>query len=374
MLSFIHTADVHLDAPLASLASLYEVRQHDFRQTMKTIRNLVASNQADFWLIAGDLMEYHGGTRATALFLAELFASLDPVPVLIAPGNHDPWMEGSFYQTLEWPSNVFFFTSEWGAYEFPEKECVVYGWGFPHAHVAESPLEQFPGKLDEYKHHLMVIHGTVLAQEEWGHQPYAPLPLAKLEELGMDYVALGHIHKPHQFLHPQTAFPFAAYPGSPEGLTIKETGERHVIYGQIDANGRVQLSHLPVSTRQIRRLSVTLEGVETAEAMLKRVEAVLAHEPVDNLLYVTLEGQRASHLTPSLDLLHAHFRSHFHLQFSDLTYPDIDVERFIRENGLIGRWLAKLQEAVRGAANEAEQEVAQLAWEEAVRRIGGSIR
>lgn len=374
MVSFIHTADVHLDAPLASLGNLYELRQHDFRLTMQTIRDQVVSNQADFWLIAGDLIEYHGGTRSTALFLNELFASLDPIPVIIAPGNHDPWMEGSFYQTLDWPPNVFFFTNEWGAYEFPEKQTVIYGWGFPHAHVSESPLELFPGKLEGYRHHLMVIHGTVLTQEDWGHQPYAPLPLSKLEELGMDYIALGHIHKSHPFIHSTRSVPIAAYPGSPEGLTSKETGVRHVIYGQIDEAKGLHLSTLPVSTRQIHRVTVTLDGVETIEGLISVIHLTLAPYDKNDLLYVTLEGQRASHLMPSLELLQSQFRDFYYLQFQDHTYPDIDVERLIQENGLIGKWLVKLQEAREQASTSEEREVAELALQEAIKRIGGSFQ
>ncbi|MGD8192071.1 metallophosphoesterase family protein [Brevibacillus ginsengisoli] len=374
MLSFIHTADVHLDAPLASLGDLYEVRQHDFRLTMQTIRDVVKDKQVDFWLIAGDLIEYHGGTRATALFLNELFTSVDPIPVLIAPGNHDPWMEGSFYQTLDWPPNVFFFTNEWGAYEFPDKQTVIYGWGFPHAHVADSPLESFPGKLEGYHHHLMVLHGTVLTQEDWGHQPYAPLPLSRLEEVGMDYIALGHIHKAHQFIHSSRSVPIAAYPGSPEGLTSKETGERHVIYGQIEPQKGLQLSTIPVSTRQIQRVTVTLDGVETMEGLISVIHLALAHYNKNHLLYVTLEGQRASHLTPSLELLQTQFRDYYYLQFQDQTYPDIDVERLIQDNGLIGKWLVKLREARDQAATPEEQDVAQLALQEAIKRIGGSLQ
>ncbi|MCK9927351.1 hypothetical protein MXD62_09230, partial [Frankia sp. Mgl5] len=81
---------------------------------------------------------------------------------------------------LEWPPNVIFFTPEWGVYEFPEKSCVIYGWGFSQAHLTESPLRNFPGKLPGFQYHLMLLHGTVEMGRDWGHQPYAPLPLAEL--------------------------------------------------------------------------------------------------------------------------------------------------------------------------------------------------
>jgi exonuclease SbcD len=374
MLSFIHTADVHLDAPLQSLSALYELRQDDFRRTMQRIRDLVSDKGVDFWLIAGDLLEYHGGKRSTALFLRELFASVAPVTVCIAPGNHDPWRPDSFYQTVDWPGNVIWFTPEWGAYEFPEKSCVVYGWGFPQPHVYDSPLKHFPGKLPGYRYHLMVLHATVGGGQEWDHQPYAPVSLAELAGSGMDYVALGHIHRPTQFRHPVRQTPFAAYPGSPEGLTAKEDGERCVLYGRLDEAGHLTLESIPVQSRLIRKREIAVAGAETMEQLIDRVERELADESPEDLLYVSLTGERASHFTPSLEVLQQRFSRFFFIQFVDKTWPDVDLEKIQAEQGIWSRWLAKLEEAEAQAADEAAREIVRMARREALWRIGGTMR
>ncbi|UFJ39691.1 DNA repair exonuclease [Brevibacillus humidisoli] len=372
MISFIHMADVHLDAPLKSLSEKYELRQQDFRQTMKRVRDLVLSRQVDYWLIAGDLLEYHGGTRATASFLQDLFASVAPVPVCIAPGNHDPWLEDSFYRTLEWSSNVIFFTPEWGAYEFPEKSCVVYGWGFPQTHVSQSPMQDFPGKLPGYQNHLMVLHATV--GEDGDHHPYAPVSLAELAQTGVDYAALGHIHKPRTYLHPHTGSPFAAYPGTPEGLTVKESDERHVLYGQLDETGRVALEAISVQSRRIRKVEVELQGAESMEAIFKRVETALASEHQDDLLFIELVGERASHLVPSLDLLYAQYGSYFFVRFEDKSWPDLDEQQLLQQGGILARWLEKLAEQAERSDDPRERLIAQTARREALRQIGGMLR
>lgn len=374
MLSFIHTADVHLDAPLQSLSELYELRQDDFRRTMRRIRDLVLDKQVDFWLIAGDLLEYHGGRRSTALFLRDLFASLSPVPVCIAPGNHDPWRPDSFYQTLDWPGNVYWFTPEWGAFEFPEKSCVVYGWGFPHPHVYDSPLATFPGKLGGYQHHLMVLHASIVNTGKEEHHPYAPVTLQELASTGMNYVALGHIHKPFQFLHPVGKQPFAAYPGSPEGLTTKEEGTRYVLYGELDGSGRLTLTELPVEHRQIRKREISLGGIETMEQLERLLEEELAAEKETDLLYITLTGERAAHFVPATDVLQQRFFRFFLIQFQDQTWPDIDADKLIADGGVWGRWLVKLAEWEDLATDEAEREKVRLARKEALVRIGGSVR
>ncbi|MED4584172.1 DNA repair exonuclease [Brevibacillus choshinensis] len=374
MLSFIHTADVHLDAPLHTLSELYELRQDDFRKTMRAIRDLVLDRQVDFWLIAGDLLEYHGGRRSTALFLRDLFASVAPIPVCIAPGNHDPWRPDSFYQTLEWSGNVHWFTPEWGAYEFPEKSCVVYGWGFPQAHVYESPLTSFPGKLGGYQRHVMVLHGSLLGKETEEHHPYAPINLQGLADTGMDYVALGHIHKPGQFLHPVRKTPFAAYPGSPEGLNTKEEGARCVLYGEIDESGKVALEAVPVGQRQIRKREISLDGAETMELLVEHLEQNLASEQSTDMLYITLTGERAAHFIPSTAVLQQRFSRFFLFQVTDQTWPDVDADKLIADGGIWGKWLAKLAQREDQAASEAERDVIRQSRREVLARIGGSAR
>lgn len=374
MLSFIHTADVHLDAPLQTLSGLYELRQDDFRRTMRRIRDLVLDRQVDFWLIAGDLLEYHGGRRSTALFLRDLFASVAPVPVCIAPGNHDPWRADSFYQTLDWPGNVYWFTPEWGAFEFPDKSCVVYGWGFPGPHVYESPLASFPGKLDGYQHHLMVLHASVLGGGEEEHHPYAPITLQEMAAAGMDYIALGHIHKPAQYLHPVTKKPFSAYPGSPEGLNTKEEGERCVLYGELDAAGKLALEPISVQHRIVRKREIALNGAETMEQVTEIVQRELAYEKDEDMLYVTLTGERAAHFVPSVQVLTQRFSRFFVSEFTDRTWPDVDADKLIEGGGVWGRWLTKLKLAEENATTDQEREIARLARQEALARIGGTIR
>lgn len=376
MLSFIHIADVHLDAPIRAMSVSYELRQDDFRRTMRTVRDLVLEKRADVWLIAGDLMELHGGRRTTAIFLRDLFASVAPTPVCIAPGNHDPWRADSFYQSLEWPGNVYWFTPEWGAFEFPEKSCVVYGWGFPQPHVYESPLAEFPGKLPGYRHHLMVLHASVVNGGGEEHHPYAPVTIEQLAETGMDYIALGHIHKPARFAHPVHRRTFAAYPGSPEGLSVKENGPRHVLYGELNEAGELLLEELPVQTRMIVRREIDIQGAETVDQVADILESGLADVQDGQILDITLTGNRPVHFTPATDVLEKRFSRFFAIRIADRTRPDLDAGKLIAEGGIWGRWLQRLAEeeaAAAASSDEQRQAVARMAMKIALERIGGMI-
>ena len=60
--------------------------------------------------IGGDLYEHERAGVDTGRFLADTFASWQPMRVLIAPGNHDALLPGSLYRRVEWPSNVTVFS------------------------------------------------------------------------------------------------------------------------------------------------------------------------------------------------------------------------------------------------------------------------
>src|SRR5690606_35999305 len=59
---------------------------------------------------AGDLFEQDRYTPDSAAFLRRVFADLHPIPVLLAPGNHDWYGPASLYQQVDWTDNVHVFT------------------------------------------------------------------------------------------------------------------------------------------------------------------------------------------------------------------------------------------------------------------------
>jgi DNA repair exonuclease SbcCD nuclease subunit len=62
--------------------------------------------------VGGDLYEHDRATLDTGNFIAKEFARLAPKPVLITPGNHDPYAPDSLYRRVAWPDNVVIFDQE----------------------------------------------------------------------------------------------------------------------------------------------------------------------------------------------------------------------------------------------------------------------
>lgn len=92
---FVHTADVHLDSPLRSLAlrnqGLSELFCNATRQAFARTINLCLEEQVDALLLAGDPYDGEQTSMKTARFLAEQLHRLGQagIETFIVRGNHD---------------------------------------------------------------------------------------------------------------------------------------------------------------------------------------------------------------------------------------------------------------------------------------------
>lgn len=110
---FIHTADIHLDSPLRSLAlrnpDLAELVGDASRQAIVSIVDLCLAERVDALVIAGDLYDGDQTSMKTARFLASQMARLHQAGVRIFKirGNHDAMSRIS--KQLVFPDTVTIF-------------------------------------------------------------------------------------------------------------------------------------------------------------------------------------------------------------------------------------------------------------------------
>ena len=124
MIKLIHGADFHLDSPFSGLAPDQAAqRRREQRELLSRLARLAREREAGLVLLSGDLLDGRQTYRETAQALAQTLGEI-PCPVLIAPGNHDPYTAKSLYAALDWPDNVHIFSAEAPQYvEFPALKC-----------------------------------------------------------------------------------------------------------------------------------------------------------------------------------------------------------------------------------------------------------
>ena len=108
-MKLLHTADLHLDSAFCTLGAIgSQGRREAQRSLLKRIFDTAKREECDMMLIAGDLFDTVFVTPETKKLCMELFADFG-APIVIAPGNHDPFVDGSLYKSADLPENVFVF-------------------------------------------------------------------------------------------------------------------------------------------------------------------------------------------------------------------------------------------------------------------------
>ncbi len=241
-------------------------RRQGIRDALRRIVQLAGELRVDALTIAGDLFEDERARSDTGAFLADALGGLS-CPVLIAPGNHDPWHAGGTYARQAWPANVHIFTT-------PTLTAVavdgVRVFGAAHVQPKGTPNLLERVRVPAGPPAIALFHGAEIGQlpfEEAGKGDHAPFAEAEIERAGFAYALCGHYHRPR-------ATPLLCYPGNPEPLTFGETGT--------GGAALVDLSSLPpqvtmhrVATFQAVDVTVDVTGCSHRDAVIDRVRAAL---------------------------------------------------------------------------------------------------
>ncbi|MDR6225234.1 metallophosphoesterase family protein [Desmospora profundinema] len=344
-ITFIHTADLHLDLPFQGWRGSDDVLlrwRDEHRRTFAATIDTVMEKQTDYLLIAGDWLEYETASRSTAEWLIEQLERIKNTQVLIAPGNHDPFRPDSYYHSLSWPEHVTIFTGDWEERRFPEHGLTVVGRGFREF---EEPEAEMPSvRVPEGERLILLFHGTL--QNGNAGSPYFPVTKEKLAPLEADYVALGHIHQPHALRLNNQKRTWVRYPGSPHALRWQETGERSVTWGRLSDSG-CHWEPVSVQTRRFEVDMIPLEGCKTDGEALKQIKQMIPEgKERDACRRLVLNGRRQAGWKPRAEWLSLQLKQSgfYHVEIVDETLPDYDLEWLRSQEGLVGTFVRKMEE------------------------------
>ena len=322
-LRILHSADWHLDSPFAGFPpEQRESLRQEQRRIPEMIGDICRREGCDLVLLAGDLFD--GEPRfQTVELLKRAFADWG-VPVLIAPGNHDFCCPGSPWLEESWPENVHIFTGMLESVVIPQLDCRVYGAGY-QSMDCEGLLEGFQAEGKE-KYCIAVLHADATA----ANSPCCPVTVAQVRNSGLDYLALGHIHKAGSFRAGST---LCGWPGCPMGRGWDETGEKGVCI--VTLEDTAQIRAVPLDT--IRFYDWEVEIGEDAAAAL---ETVLPAVPNRNFYRLTLTGCADA----DMEQLAYRFAGFPNLQLRDQTEEPGDLWADLGEDTLRGVYFRMLRQ------------------------------
>ncbi len=310
-MKLLHFSDLHLDSPFSKSTMPPKIAQGcrlRLRRTLIKILDLAVEHEVDAVTIGGDLFEGDRVSKDTIQFLRESFAQLAPIPILIAPGNHDYYNPVSPYARFEWPENVYIFSDYKPRPVTLMNDVLIWGVANTLPNCRDNPLTEFRAHPDGMKH-LLLLHGTEMGHFDESRGEYAPFQVSDLERAGIQMALLGHFHGGRVIHHHDRAI--AVYPGSPQPLDFGETGQHTVVLlDWHDDEPRITL--IPVATQAFITLDFKPEPISDTHSLAEGIiSAIPEKAPEANFLRVHLIGEEPESLNLELGLLEAHLSQYF---------------------------------------------------------------
>ena len=351
----LHCADIHIGAAESFLGVLSKSRRAETLITFEKIITLAKDEGVGLLLISGDLFDSNNIEESVALRVIECFKSIPHINIVYCAGNHDPLNLNSPFARYNnmLPENFHILPVFDSVVELDDLGVKVYGRSFDEVYTKAT--SSFTITPDENSINIMCIHGDLGASAD---TKYNPISSEFIAESGMDYIALGHIHKRSEIA--RLGATFYAYPGCPEGQGFDEEGEKGVYIGEVGRNF-CNLEFIPTAKRIHATVKVTLDGQETSEQIsskiLSQLKVDFGDSFTENLYKIILEGKIDEGTKISTEEICSRVGAEVYFaKVRDNTEFALDLESLSKEEGLKGifvrNMLSRLQKA-----NEEEKNI-----------------
>jgi DNA repair exonuclease SbcCD nuclease subunit len=349
-MQILHTADVHLDRAFSGVgmtSSMASARRQELRDALRRFVDLALELRVDAVTIGGDLYEHERSTLDTGNLLRQQVARLGEVPVLIATGNHDPYLPDSLYRRVDWPPNVRIF-GEPAFRAFRLGGLTIWAAGHDGPELRQNLLDGF--RVPGDGQHILLFHGSDLSCVPEGKRAHCGFRPEDIKRTGAAFALLGHYHG-------AKLSPRFAYPGSPEALDFSEAGQHFVLRLDVsDAGARPEL--LPFG--QVRYVTERLDVSSATTSDDLRAGIAAMGDPAA-IVRIVLEGQLQAEVDLDVRALYNACAERFRfLDLVDRTEPAYALDELALESTTKGAFVRLMQSRIERATGP-ERETAELA-------------
>ncbi len=357
----LHTADIHLDAPLGWLGNKGKEKRRQIKETFRAVIDLALEEQVDALLVAGDLFDSNSPSQDTIDLVQAQLRRLS-APVFLLPGTHDCFDDCSIYRRSEiFGPNAHILNCSDTAHELSALDLTVHGQGNLTKRSHTSPLAGL-SKNPNTRFNVALAHGSLAMP---GAEDDFPLTREEIGASGMDYLALGHWHT---YRDCSTSSTKAFYSGPPELIAEGELG--CVLLVELAETG-TKVEPRRVGRRRYQKLELMLDQVQSVEEIRERINSI--GDP-DLVLSVSLTGLKPLHLVVDATELAQELASGFFaLKVNDISHPMLsaeDMEAF-PENLVIGQFIRRMSVLIGEAASPEQRRIREGALQVGVALLQG---
>lgn len=365
----LHCADVHIGAAESSLGTLADSRRAETLIAFERIIDLAKKEDIDILLIAGDLFNSNNVEKSFTDRVFDCFASIPNIKVVYSAGNHDPLNAESPFKKYSLPDNLYVLDTNDCFVEFSDLNTRVYGKSFKEVYMQGS--ERFSLLADDNYINIMCIHGDLRSDL---NSDYNSITNDFIKTSGMDYIALGHVHKRTDI--GKIGNTYLAYCGCPEGQGFDELGEKGVYIGEVSKNN-CQLQFFPIAKRMHISENVDISDIassnEIAEYVLKFIKEKYNDTYADHLYKIILTGQIDENAVISIPEITTRLNDTLYFaKLRDKTEVKLDLETISQENTLKGIFVKNMLAKI-NAADENEVNVLKQALNIGLKAFSGEV-
>ena len=381
-MKIIHCSDLHLDADLKSRfdAESAAVRRAELMNTFRRLCRKARDMGARAILICGDLFDTDAPSPSAVRAVEDLILTYREILFFCLRGNHDG--RSVLFRSREMPENFCLFENGWTTWNLdgeysdgvftdcsltdPAPDRFLRG----RNRIAEQRFKEqrhsercadgqrcvgqrricivgreldggpfMPPVLDPADINIVMLHGQV--REGMSASDPETLPLGILRGIGIDYLALGHLHSFRSF--PLDHRGTAAYCGCLEGRGFDECGECGYVLLETDTpSGRIESRFIPFAARNLYRVPCDISGCTCDAEVYDRISDALLSSPAHDKDLVRLElmGGLEYGCSPDPALVRREWGDRYHyFDFVDNTDPVVRCEDFLCDATLKGEFV-----------------------------------
>ena len=324
-MKIIHTGDIHIGSAFVGLsAEKAALRRRELLENFRSVCEYAKAQQVSAVLIAGDLFDENTVSLRLQEQTLEWIAAAAPVCFFYVSGNHDKAMclqGGALQRKL--PQNLFLFTDDrgWKSYDLGE-EISITGADSTRFGVAFSGVPDLPRE----KFNIVLLHGQITQGVAKNKEDIA-LPL--LQNKNIDYLALGHIHKPMLACERLDGRGVYRYCGCLEGRGFDETGDRGFFLLDVRGGRIADERFLSFATRKVEEVRLDISACRSYFDLERLAQQATAGVAKNNVLKLTLCGRYSVSFKKELAQLQARLsQTFFQVKIADASKMAIDVSLY----------------------------------------------
>ena len=352
----LHCADIHIGAAESFLGARADSRRYETVLTFERIIDTAVNAGVDVVAVAGDLFDSNTADARLYRPVLEKIASVPDIKVLFAAGNHDPLLSSSPFLKNKNPGNLYVFPEHDHCFTFDDIKLRAYGRSFGNVYMQGEQSFGITPPDDEYVN-LMVLHGELTGDIS---SQYNAVTAEFIKNSGMDYIALGHIHKRTE---PQkSGNTYYAYCGCPEGQGFDETGEKGVYVGTV-GKSLCALEFVPLAKRRHFHIKTDVTGLASQAEIVNKIAEDIKNTAgsgwEENLYKIELAGGVKEGIdVNTAEIIARISEAVYYAKVKDSTVPALDMEQIASEISLKGIFVKNMLSLIENASEDEKEELA----------------